>query len=88
MEGIEASSAFRFSQNTNDGIAGLDFHSQRIRPLPREIAQLPLQNDASKLLLLCENDYIGYLNRCALPKKTLNPYVRCKLNWNRQDHLA
>lgn len=69
MDGYEASCAFRFPQNTIDGIAGLDVHSQRIRPLPREIAQLSLQNDTSKLLPLGENDYLGLSQPVCIPEK-------------------
>ena len=58
MDAYEASSAFRFPQETDEGLAGLDVHSRRLRPLPKEVAQIALRKDR-RTLLIGENDYLG-----------------------------
>lgn len=69
LDGYEASSAFRFPKDSTDGLAGMEVHSRRIRPLPREVAQLSLQSNDTDLLPLGENDYLGLSQPVHIPDK-------------------
>jgi hypothetical protein len=55
----EAAGAFRFPVATVDGLLGVDVHTARQRPLPRDVAALEQDAKPPACLLLGENRYLG-----------------------------
>lgn len=74
MDAYEASSAFRFPHETGEGLAGLEVHSRRLRPLPKEVAQIALRKDR-RTLLLGENDYLGLSQAVYLSEKDRSAHM-------------
>lgn len=77
MNGHESACAFRFPEDTGEGLPGIKTHTQRSRPIPLELTEKLDRLDASQTLLMGTNSYMGLTNDIRLPlnDRLLHMYV-------------
>lgn len=69
MAGQEAVNAFRFPEDNENGLPGLNVHTQRTRQIPIELVPGSLKKAASQGLFLGENTYLGIPQEVYLPNQ-------------------
>lgn len=69
MAGQEAANAFHFPEDQGNGLAGIDVHMQRTRPVPNALLQTTDQMEQEPGLLLGTNNYLGIPQKVYLPNK-------------------
>ena len=75
--GHESACAFRFPEDTGEGLPGIKTHTQRSRPIPLELTEKLDKIDVSQTLLMGTNSYMGLTNDVRLPlnDRLLHMYV-------------
>ncbi len=70
VDGHEAAYAFRFPEDSGDGLPGIEVHAQRMRPIPPELVPNPRKKDTRDSdLYLGINTYLGVPQEVFLPGK-------------------
>lgn len=77
MNGHESACAFRFPEDTGDGLPGMQTHTERSRPIPLELTQKVDRLDPAQTLLLGSNTHMGLTNDVRMPinDRLLHTYV-------------
>lgn len=67
MDGHQAVCAFRFPEDTREGLPGITTHTLRHRPVPPELVNRVAKLDVPQTLLLGTNNYLGITNEVLMP---------------------